>query len=167
MKDITFLRIAQDCAEESKCISLHVGAVITVGGRIKATGYNGTAAGHINCCEAMARGHFTREEHSAWSQKYEIHAEMNALLHCDERPVGGTVYVTHSPCFNCVKHLGAAGIARIVFETLYHRYEEKDVIEMLTYCDARGILVQQIDGITGSLVDLHSYNYNHEYHKGD
>lgn len=48
-----------------------------------------------------------------------VHAEMDALLSACRSPggstVGATVYVTTQPCHNCVKHLIAAGVERVVY----------------------------------------------------
>lgn len=48
-----------------------------------------------------------------------VHAEMDALLsvcrNLSGSTIGATVYVTTQPCHNCVKHLIAAGIERVVY----------------------------------------------------
>lgn len=51
MKASTYLQIAYLISQESKCCSWKVGAVIEKDGRIISTGYNGSPAGGINCCE--------------------------------------------------------------------------------------------------------------------
>lgn len=144
MKDTTFLNVAWAIAPESKCISMAVGAVLVLDNRIIATGYNGTAPGHINCCDAYARGDFTREEHHQWSQKYETHAELNSILHCPVSTVGATIYVTHSPCFNCVKHIISAGIKRIVFSEKYHRTTDEEWYEIVDFCLQMQVGIEQI-----------------------
>jgi len=46
-----------------------------------------------------------------------VHAEMRAFFSCtnidDAR--GATLYVTHSPCPDCAKHIAFVGIKRVVF----------------------------------------------------
>lgn len=44
-----------------------------------------------------------------------IHAEINALFNCPELPHGSTLYVTHTPCYNCVLAALAANVKRIVY----------------------------------------------------
>lgn len=51
MKASTYLQIAYLIAQESKCCSWKVGAVIEKDGRIISTGYNGSPAGGTNCCD--------------------------------------------------------------------------------------------------------------------
>ena len=51
MKASTVLQIAYLISQESKCCSWKVGAVIEKNGRIISTGYNGSPAGGVNCCD--------------------------------------------------------------------------------------------------------------------
>lgn len=47
-----------------------------------------------------------------------IHAEMEAILSCGRRGIGtidSTLYCTTFPCHNCVKHIVASGIRRVVY----------------------------------------------------
>ena len=78
LSDEIFLNIAKEIAKGSKCVSIHVGCVIEKNNRILSTGYNGTPSGYMNCHDHW-KGEYTHEHHE-WSIKYEIHAEMNALL---------------------------------------------------------------------------------------
>lgn len=47
--------------------------------------------------------------------KYEIivHAEINAILNCRERPVGYTLYTTFFPCSRCAASIIQSGISRV------------------------------------------------------
>ena len=78
LSDKNFIKIAQELATASKCVSKQVGAVIVKDGRILSTGYNGTPSGFTNCNEHW-KGKYTPEHHE-WSKTYEIHAEMNAII---------------------------------------------------------------------------------------
>ena len=83
LSDKIFIKIANEIASASKCVSKQVGAVIVKDGRILSTGYNGTPPGYENCCD-----HWNNEytsEHHEWSKTYEIHAEMNAIFGRQER----------------------------------------------------------------------------------
>ena len=116
--DKYFIDIALRTAEESKCVSLKVGAVIVKDKRIIAQGYNGTPSGQLNCNEALEQGLYKREHHHEWSLVNEIHAEMNALMFAAKYgiPVEGcTMYVTHQPCDQCIKNIYQAGIKRVVY----------------------------------------------------
>lgn len=147
MKAATYLQIAYLISQESKCCSWKVGAVIEKDGRIISTGYNGSPAGGINCCDhAEENGwlgskkvitgvgsgyHFKvglksefRNQHSDWSKKNEIHAELNALLFAARKGSsieGATMYVTLSPCSDCAKAIAQSGIKKLVFCEMYDR----------------------------------------------
>jgi len=136
MKLRTYLKQAYAVAEESKCASMGVGCVIVDGDRVIGTGYNGTVRGFINCNDKFDG---RSPEHSAWSQKFEIHSEMNALANCDRPVVGCTAVITHSPCFNCTKHLIAFGITCIVFDNKYDNYPEDEWEEIKSFCKRTGV----------------------------
>lgn len=137
MKDASYMQIAYLVAQESKCVSWAVGALIVKNGRIIATGYNGSPSGHKNCCDhaqemgwvsgvgselRLLKAH--REDHSKWSDKHETHAEINAISFAARHGVaidGATMYVTLSPCMHCSKQLAQTGINRVVYGELYDR----------------------------------------------
>lgn len=52
----------------------------------------------------------------------EVHAEMEAILCCVRNGIstrGAELYTTTFPCHNCIKHIVAAGITRVVFVEPY------------------------------------------------
>ena len=126
LSDKIFINIASEIASASKCVSKQVGAVIVKNGRILSTGYNGTPAGYVNCCDHW-NGEYTPEHHE-WSKTYEIHAEMNAIIWAARKGISiedATIYVTLEPCSECSKNLIASGIKRIVYKTPYeHTHSE-------------------------------------------
>lgn len=128
------MQLAYLVAQESKCISWKVGAIISKDERIISTGYNGTPAGQANCCEVAeengwvdSRGNMYEqhgEDHTNWSQKNEIHAELNAILYAAKRGIsieGATMYVTVSPCADCAKAIAQSGIKQLVYCVDYPR----------------------------------------------
>lgn len=146
MRDATLMEVAKAVALDSKCVRLNVGAVLTRNGVILSTGTNGTPRGYDNCCDVVGVS-IPMEDHHHWSQKYEIHAEMNCMLQCPVSIIGSTMYVTDSPCFNCTKHMVAAGVSRIVYGKLYDRYlaelkhEWEEVVE---FCADNGVLLEKL-----------------------
>lgn len=135
------MNIAKIIAEESKCISLKVGAVIVKDSRIISMGYNGTISGSINCNEALDK-EFTRDKHSDWSDAHEVHAEMNALMFAAKNGVateGCTLYCTHEPCDQCLKNIIQSGIKRIVYLHPYRKERCKS-----KYRFDGSILIEQI-----------------------
>ncbi|WCZ66340.1 dCMP deaminase [Yersinia phage MHG19] len=150
MKASTVLQIAYLISQESKCCSWKVGAVIEKNGRIISTGYNGSPAGGINCCDHAAEQGWTgerkvphtglrqdgfqvkrvglleehREKHSEWSKTNEIHAELNAILFAARNGSsieGATMYVTLSPCPDCAKAIAQSGIKKLVYCETYDK----------------------------------------------
>jgi len=122
-----FMRIAQEIATWSKCVSRWVWAVIVKNTRILSTWYNWTPSWYINCCDYWKWEH--TNEHHDWSDKYEIHAEMNALIWAARNWVSidwADIYCTYEPCFHCTKNLIAAWIQNIYYLDKYkhHTWEE-------------------------------------------
>jgi len=133
--DKLFMDVAKQFANESKCVSRKVGAILVRGGRILSTGYNGTPPGWRNCCD-----HFPdyeplqREAHINWSSVNEIHAEMNAIMWAAKEgtsTAGATMYTTVQPCSDCLKNMVAAGIVEIVYEEEYDRMQNAAFINTL------------------------------------
>lgn len=136
MKHTTWIKIAHAIAEDSKCVSMKVGTVLVKNGHQLSTGINGTPKGYTNCCDKFES---RCDEHHTWSLKYEIHSELSALIYSQVDVGGSTAYVTHSPCFNCLKHLIAAGIVSIYFVEKYHRMSEEEFREIVDFCDEMGV----------------------------
>lgn len=44
-----------------------------------------------------------------------LHAEMNALFNAKIPAAGGSIYITHSPCYDCTLAILAANIKRIIY----------------------------------------------------
>ena len=111
----TMLATAKLFGELSYCVKAKVGTVIARDGRILATGYNGTVAGHDNCCEIEIDGVLK-------TSPFTVHAEQNVISYCAKNGIstdGATMYITLSPCQLCAKLIVQAGIKRVVFLDLY------------------------------------------------
>lgn len=117
-----FMDTAVGLSKQSNCVSKQVCAVIVNDDRIISIGYNGTPKGFKNCCEVFDKNNFDRAEHHHWSNIYEIHAEMNAVLYAAKNGIsidGCTMYVTLKPCDQCLKNLIHSGIKKIYYLTEY------------------------------------------------
>jgi len=126
--DVMFINIAKEYAELSNCVSFKVGAVIVKNDRIVSSGYNGCPSGTYNCSELFPDYDKNNPEHTKkhhqFSEKFEIHSEMNALLFSAKTGIsidGGTLYCTLLPCNNCLKNICQSGIKRIVYKEIYKR----------------------------------------------
>jgi dCMP deaminase len=109
------MNIASEVATRSTCDRKHVGAVITRGKTILATGYNGSIRGLAHCDEA---GHEMENTHCVRT----IHAEANAIVQSARHGVrleDSEIYVTASPCYDCFKLIANAGINKIYFGEFY------------------------------------------------
>lgn len=127
LKDENFINIALEVAKGSKCVSKQVWAVIVKDTRILSTWYNGTPAWHINCNDYW--NYTDSTDHNAWSNIFEVHAEMNALLRAAKKWVSidwWDLFCTYQPCFQCTKNIIAAGIKRIVYKYDY-KHTDSDI----------------------------------------
>lgn len=109
--DGRYIRMARIWAENSYCKRRKVGALIVKDDSIISDGYNGTPSGFENECECDGK-----------TKPYVLHAEANAItkLAKDTRSsLGGTLYVTMSPCIECAKLIIQAGIKRVVYDEEY------------------------------------------------
>jgi len=101
-KQITYL-----VSTRSSCEKLHVGCLFVKDNRIIAQGYNGYIAG---CEHKMV----IRDNHNIGT----IHAEQNAITDCAKRGVSSdncVAYISHYPCFNCMKLMVSCGICEIKY----------------------------------------------------
>lgn len=127
-KDEYYGRIARVVSERSTCLRRRYGAVIVKDDRILATGYNGSARGQVNCCDA---GTCRRIELGVkHGERYElcmsIHAEMNAIIQAGyDACKGATLYLAGfesdgTPiakpecCEMCKRVIKNSGLARVV-----------------------------------------------------
>lgn len=114
-----FLGIAEAASKRSSCVRSQVGAAVVKDNRVRALGYNDSPAGTPGC-EDCPRRLSKVEPGSNYDegvgQCRAIHAEANALIHCNrEDLIGATLYVTREPCYACDKLIQAAGVNAVVW----------------------------------------------------
>ena len=100
-----FKQIVSLTATRSSCERLNVGCLFTKDNRIVAQGYNGYIAG----CEHKM---IMKDNHNIAT----IHAEQNTITDCAKRGTssdGCKAYITHFPCYNCMKLMVSCGICEI------------------------------------------------------
>lgn len=140
LNDKNFINIAIEIASASQCISKQVGAIIVKDGRILSSGYNGTPTGFVNCNDHW--NNKDSSDHHEWSKKYEIHAEMNAIIWAARRGISideSTIYCTHEPCHECTKNIIAAGVKKIVYLSDYKHVNKIEADNLLTLCKVEKI----------------------------
>lgn len=112
--DAVMMETAELWAQRSTCPKKAVGSVLaTPQGRVLATGYNGALSGAPHCtevgCDLNGDGDCVRT----------IHSEANVIALAARYGVptqGMHLFVTHLPCYNCMKLLAVAGIQTIVYK---------------------------------------------------
>jgi dCMP deaminase len=77
--------------------------------------------------------------HHNWSDKYELHAELNALLQAETSTHGASLFTFYSPCRQCAKSIISAKIVKVVYHDEYKRDTEG-----LNLLERSGISVQKI-----------------------
>jgi dCMP deaminase len=109
--DERFFRIADEVASWSKDPTTKVGAVVVDAAlHIKGTGYNGFPRGVNDAVPARSE----RPEKYLWT----VHSEENAILSCDVRPRGCTLYCNLMPCMRCAGAIVQAGITVVKVDYL-------------------------------------------------
>jgi dCMP deaminase len=112
--------VALAVASRSRCDGRQIGAVIIApGNRPVAVGYNGPPAGFPvadgQTCQSFCPRRQTGNQTQGYGNCISVHAEANALMFADRREyVGGTLYVTSAPCWDCGKMVANSGIDRVV-----------------------------------------------------
>lgn len=151
--------IALTVRNRANCTGQHVAAVLVCNNRIISTGFNGTPAGFPNCtdggCERCRQRELPEAERDPVFQMEGkhldlcicVHAESNAFLSAAREGIkteGSVLYVTHKPCFTCLKEAVQVGIKRVVYlyeydhgqsSSLKQQYEQ--LAEHLRANDAR------------------------------
>ena len=56
-----------------------------------------------------------KDRDNALTAELGLHAEVNALQYCSERPEMATIYTTHVPCYECAKQLVARKVGRVFY----------------------------------------------------
>lgn len=126
--DEFYMQLADAYAARSSCPRAAVGAVLV--GRNKRPigfGYNGAPAGTLHCLDV---GCYSLEGSNSCVRA--IHAETNAVLAAmaaaPHQVLGGTLYVTHQPCWTCTNLIAQVGVDRVVYAQPYHAAPPLDYV---------------------------------------
>ena len=122
LRDLVLMDMAKAVSRLGTCNRLQVGAVLCQQYRVISTGYNGAPSSMRHC------NHQTSDP-----CVISIHAEANAIVFAARAGSGSTqgasLYVTHSPCWECAKLVINAGIARVVYGVEYRRTEGLELLK--------------------------------------
>lgn len=130
--DEYFMHFAEESATRSKDTNTQVGACIVKDNRVLSLGYNG--APHAFPDDEVPTCRDTTMPLEKQKYPYMVHAELNAILnyHGSLRDFNdATIYVTHSPCFECAKALAQVGIKEVVYRKEYETNNCWDVSKII------------------------------------
>jgi dCMP deaminase len=143
---VYYMSLAVAVRNNANCWGSEVGAVLVRNDRVISTGYNGTPARFLNCREG---GCLRCEERHKLDEdpKYEsphpevmegkaldiclcVHAEQNALLSAARHGIavdGSVLYVTHQPCFSCLKEAIQAGVQQVIYVKAWYGAKDQEL----------------------------------------
>jgi dCMP deaminase len=123
--DATHLEIAHLIGQMSYCTRKKVGAVLVKDGQIISTGFNGTLPNLSNKCE----------DSSNQTLETVIHAEMNCLAKLAKKESSNSdasvMYITLSPCIDCLKLSIACGVKKFIFNKLHSSFYKLELIPQM------------------------------------
>lgn len=125
-----YLQMAKTTSLRSTCLRRCYGCVIVKDDTIKATGYNGSPRGEINCSDIGICDRQDEEHNSGnYGNCKAVHAEQNAML-CASRTdmLGATMYLSGfeyingipkdiencEPCPECMRMIKNSGISKVI-----------------------------------------------------
>lgn len=114
-----FMQISEVVAKRSKDPHTKVGAVIVKDNHILGIGYNAEPRGFS----------YDFDWHSKEKYDYVIHAELNAIANSTyfgNSIAGSTIYLTPSPCSECMKLLIQYGIGTVYYKDKYKDFEKSE-----------------------------------------
>ena len=121
--DEYFMSLAKLVSLRSKDPRMKAGAVIIdpIEKTVISTGYNGFPRGCPDSMFPWEKG----DDLDPYDTKfpYVVHAELNAILASETKLRGKRMYVTHSPCNECMKAIIQSGIREIVYQKEYDMHE--------------------------------------------
>lgn len=131
-KDEYFLKMAEVVATRSTCVRRSVGCVLVDEQfRVMSTGYNGSPPGMPHCTDHPCDGAHCKSG-TGLDLCMSTHAEINALLFCGDVMKIHSIYLTVSPCVQCIKALLTTSAKRLIFREMYASDHTKKALEWWT-----------------------------------
>ena len=108
-----FLDMLKLVASRSTCIRRRVGAIIvSTDNHVLATGYNGVPQGLEHCIDTPCLG--VNDQPGNSDRCLAVHAEINALLQCQDLTQAFAMFTSVMPCFVCAKAIANTPIKKLV-----------------------------------------------------
>lgn len=152
-----YKKLLTEYSQFSTCNRLKVACLLVDDGRILSCGYNGVPSGDVHCEDKFTysddNGYYYidgksvpeqewRDKHHEFSEKTEIHAEMNCLMYALKNKIDVShcaVVISIAPCINCAKMILAAGIKTVYYVELYDRSDDG-----IQFLKDHGVIVRKI-----------------------
>lgn len=125
-KHLIYMNVAKEISNLATCAFTKVGVLIlTKDLKPISHGYNGVPSKMKHCCDMD----MTRDEHKLFAEKYEVHAEMNAILQVENtsKLKDSVIFTTLHPCENCLKHISSVGIKTVFYDSKYWRMTDEEM----------------------------------------
>ncbi len=118
-----YIRQAFKEAEKSKCPRTKVGCILVKNNNILAVAHNSEVL-DLGRCSKNDCIRIAKNVPSGMNVEIcrGIHAEQKLIINCSLcgiNPSGGTIYITHSPCYICAKMLLEIGIVQLYYSIDY------------------------------------------------
>lgn len=117
-KDIQYIKL---CIEASKIFSTcskrqYCAVLLDDKGHMVGFGYNGGPSGFQHCDEGgCPRALNNSKNGSIYDDCIAIHAEQNAIIHCDYSSKPHKLYINGPPCFTCAKLICNTTIKKVYY----------------------------------------------------
>ena len=154
-----YIDIAKQVAKKSKDPSSKVGCVIVnKNNQLVSTGFNGFVA---KCDDS----YMTYER----PLKYNliIHAEMNALIFAKIDLINCTIYSTHGPCENCLKHILQAGIRKFYYDDagiIRDRGTKEQKVAIGRLVSANTIKIENVKTEVSYITEIYEPKHPRDFH---
>lgn len=135
---ISFSKIFSTCSKKQ-----YAAIVLDKNNYIVGMGYNGGPSGILHCkdggCPRTAEDSLNG---STYDNCIAIHAEQNALLHCDYSSSPEKMYVNGPPCFTCAKLIANSTINNIYYipDSNYSQWEK--IRDFLLQCGVQTYMIE-------------------------
>lgn len=136
------MKVAHCFAQRSTCIRRSVGAVIsTQANQVLSAGYNGVSSGLPHCIDRPCDG-ASFNSGRGLDICEAIHAEINAIIQCNDIDSAYNIYCTTAPCVGCIKALINTPIRNVYYAEGYAQQSQSERLWLKSSPDRRFLCLQ-------------------------
>lgn len=140
------------CTQGAKIFSTcgkkqYMAIIVDPDGKVLGIGYNGGPSGYQHCIDGgCPRLKQNSKSGSIYDNCIAIHAETNAISHCDwGQRKDCSLYVNGPPCFSCAKIITNSGITKVFYIQDDSYKDFKKVLKFLKKCKIKCIKIAKED----------------------